>query len=421
MSSKQWKKVADDARRSSGREYGFRQNSYISFKTENGYFFCLYFDTDEVRLTVKPLYADELWWNVINAPECLRKPVSFRGLGQYALPGMVLDSFPLSTGPQDPDISEIADAFKKIFSSASVAIDEFLISHPKAEAFVPDTVSSASDPDGLLYLISLLHLDRDQDAIATIDSMLDGDTPEPAAYKYIRRWMRRDSVMEKFKTFCRRHIFTAPLRRPTTKRIKSQKCQPNFSLRPWYKRVRPGITISVVFTLFILLYSYFSDLHERTIYEMTWRAWTAWILFAAACILILVGIRKLLSKYISPINFFSPFVIPFLLPLLIAVPFGFIALFDGTNRLFASRDVYVVTAVITGEKYKYKNIHFRGPTTYSYYTVVRLRDNDRTLKLSGMSLYDLPQNCKIRISYRKGLFGFDVIDNIYCYPYYIER
>ena len=31
-----------DARRGVSRKYGFRQSSYINFKVEDGYFFCLY-------------------------------------------------------------------------------------------------------------------------------------------------------------------------------------------------------------------------------------------------------------------------------------------------------------------------------------------------------------------------------------------
>lgn len=50
-----------DARRVAGHVYGFRQSSYINFKVEDGYFFCLKFMNYGVRLTVKPVYADDLW------------------------------------------------------------------------------------------------------------------------------------------------------------------------------------------------------------------------------------------------------------------------------------------------------------------------------------------------------------------------
>ena len=52
MNSKEYNKMVADARRSVSRKYGFRQSSYINFKVEGGYYFCLYFHTDEAKLTV---------------------------------------------------------------------------------------------------------------------------------------------------------------------------------------------------------------------------------------------------------------------------------------------------------------------------------------------------------------------------------
>lgn len=69
MNDKEYLKIVADARRSVSRKYGFRQSSYINFKIEEGYFFCLYFLNNEVRLTVKPMYADELWWDIWGASE----------------------------------------------------------------------------------------------------------------------------------------------------------------------------------------------------------------------------------------------------------------------------------------------------------------------------------------------------------------
>ena len=67
MTDKEYQKMIADARRSVSRKYGFRQSSYVNFKVESGYFFCLYFLTGDVRLTVKPMYADDLWWNIWDA------------------------------------------------------------------------------------------------------------------------------------------------------------------------------------------------------------------------------------------------------------------------------------------------------------------------------------------------------------------
>lgn len=86
MNSKEYNKKIADARRNESRKFGFRQSSYINFKVEAGYFFCLYFLTEEARLTVKPMYADELWWDIWNATENKNEPLSLRGTGAYSCP-----------------------------------------------------------------------------------------------------------------------------------------------------------------------------------------------------------------------------------------------------------------------------------------------------------------------------------------------
>ena len=79
MNSKEYNKMVADARRGVSRKFGFRQSSYINFKVEGGYFFCLYFHTNEAKLTVKPMHADELWWDIWDASENKMEPLSLRG------------------------------------------------------------------------------------------------------------------------------------------------------------------------------------------------------------------------------------------------------------------------------------------------------------------------------------------------------
>lgn len=90
MTEKQYQKLVADARRAEGRKYGFRQNTYINFKVEDGYFFCVYFQYGSARLTVKPMYVDDLWWDILGEPENKDKPDSLRGTGEHSLPGQVL-------------------------------------------------------------------------------------------------------------------------------------------------------------------------------------------------------------------------------------------------------------------------------------------------------------------------------------------
>ena len=93
MTDKEYIKIVADVRRSVSRKYGFRQSSYINFKVDGGYFFCLSFLTDEARLTVKPMYADDLWWDIWDASENKKEPISLRGTGAYSLSGQVLATY----------------------------------------------------------------------------------------------------------------------------------------------------------------------------------------------------------------------------------------------------------------------------------------------------------------------------------------
>lgn len=51
-----------------------------------------YFLTGDVRLTVKPMYADDLWWNIWDASDNKNEPLSLRGTGAYSLSGQILTS-----------------------------------------------------------------------------------------------------------------------------------------------------------------------------------------------------------------------------------------------------------------------------------------------------------------------------------------
>ena len=69
MTRKELKKKIADERRRQGRKYGFRQSAYINFKVESGYFFCIYNFSGNFKLTVKPMYADDLWWEIWGAED----------------------------------------------------------------------------------------------------------------------------------------------------------------------------------------------------------------------------------------------------------------------------------------------------------------------------------------------------------------
>ena len=165
MTDKEYQKMIADARRSVSRKYGFRQSSYINFKVEGDYFFCLYFLSDEARLTVKPMYADDLWWNIWDASDNKKEPLSLRGTGAYSLSGQILTSDEITKVTDKEELTDIIDG---MFKNATDAISKFIIAKPNADSFFPDESKMDYDPDRLLYLMTLIHNGKEEDALAII-------------------------------------------------------------------------------------------------------------------------------------------------------------------------------------------------------------------------------------------------------------
>lgn len=198
MTDKEYRKIIADARRSVSRKYGFRQSSYINFKVEGGYFFCLFFLTGEARLTVKPLYADDLWWDIWGATENKKEPLSLRGIGAYTLSGQVLASYEIKN---TTDKSKLENQFEQLFNGATAEITKFIADNPDADTFYPDESKMDHDPDRLLYLMALIHNGKEEEALSIIkearknkhrcifQSGMFSDS-----YTYIRRWCNREQV-----------------------------------------------------------------------------------------------------------------------------------------------------------------------------------------------------------------------------------
>jgi hypothetical protein len=198
MTDKEYRKIIADVRRSVSREYGFRQSSYINFKVDDGYFFCLFFLTGEARLTVKPLYSDDLWWDILDATDNKKEPLSLRGTGAYTLSGQVLATYEIK---DTTDKSKLESQFEQLFNDATAEITKFIADNPDADTFYPDESKMDHDPDRLLYIIALIHNGREEEALSIIkearknkhrcifQSGMFSDS-----YTYIRRWCNREQA-----------------------------------------------------------------------------------------------------------------------------------------------------------------------------------------------------------------------------------
>ena len=207
MSNKALKKTAADIRRNVSREHGFRQSAYINFKVDGDYFFCLYFFANgsafpnEAKLTVKPMYADKLWWEIWDAPECIDTPISLRGTGAYALSGMVLAKYENLIDPKESGDSEMKDLYERIFSQADTEISRFISNNPDADTFYPDETKMDYDPDRLLYLMALIHNKQEDEALSIIEEARSNKHHcvfrsgwNSDSYTYIQRWCNREQA-----------------------------------------------------------------------------------------------------------------------------------------------------------------------------------------------------------------------------------
>lgn len=201
MTDKEYKKILASERRSVSRTYGFRQSSYINFKVEDDYFFCFYFLADEARLTVKPMYADDLWWEIWDASDNKKEPLSLRGTGAYSLSGQVLSSYEIA---KVIDESELTKIIEGVFQNATDVISKFLTANPDANSFFPDESKMNYDPDRLLYLMALIHNGQEKEVLSIIKEARKNkhhcvfrSGMFSDSYTYICRWCKRNNRCHK--------------------------------------------------------------------------------------------------------------------------------------------------------------------------------------------------------------------------------
>lgn len=188
-------------RKNVGREYGFRQSSYINYIVLSGYFFCLsptHFNG--VCLEVKPLYVDDLWWQILGISE-VRMPMSLRGTGALALQAQELASYEAVTSDwRCVDEETLKGVWCRVFGDAFQKIQSFLEKNPEAEFFVPDE-ARIMDRDRLFYLMTLLHRGRLEEVVTILDEakrnghICSNQINSQDSYAYIRQWCEKNGRM----------------------------------------------------------------------------------------------------------------------------------------------------------------------------------------------------------------------------------
>ena len=141
-------------RRIVSKKYGWKQHSFINWKVEGGYYFYLVHLNcyGEATLYVKPLYIDDLWWDIFEMSSNKKAPVSLRGNGTFSLDGVRIlntpDLFDIRTNERgseyelekiqkysDEDIEKIWD---NVFQQFDNEVQRFLKENPDPDSYFPE-------------------------------------------------------------------------------------------------------------------------------------------------------------------------------------------------------------------------------------------------------------------------------------------
>lgn len=166
------RKLSDSARRKVSRNLGFRQSGYINRIVKDGYFFCLqHLGFASVYLEAKPMYADDLWWDIFNLSENKKCPTSLRGIGAFSIHAAQLKEYAfLNECAEENNEEELSKKWQNIFCLAVQDIENFLRNHPNADTFIPNK-NCNYDADKLLYFITLLHNGRKNEVVQAIKEL----------------------------------------------------------------------------------------------------------------------------------------------------------------------------------------------------------------------------------------------------------
>ena len=138
MTKKEFQKINDAARRIVSKKYGWRQNSYFNWKVEDGYIFTLFcYLYGEASLEVKPLYFDDLWWEITGTFRYEKKPpMSLRCNGSAAICAQKIATYNAVEHDTDRYVTEgLEEIWDGVFKKAETNVRQFLKENPDANTF----------------------------------------------------------------------------------------------------------------------------------------------------------------------------------------------------------------------------------------------------------------------------------------------
>lgn len=183
-----FKKRKNLLKKSISKKYGWNQRNDVNWRIESGYYFdilhidswCYQPSLHKVYLHVKPLYIDDLWWDIFEIPENKKEPMSLRGTGTFSISGIELMEESLfeelyESGieaiTQYPD-EDIENIWNNIFQKIETEISRFLKENPDPNLYIPEENALNQGRAYKLYaLLTHIHLRNKEQALKMIPEL----------------------------------------------------------------------------------------------------------------------------------------------------------------------------------------------------------------------------------------------------------
>ncbi len=186
-------KVSNKCRKQVAKGFGWKQNDYLNWRIDSGYYFSLcHLVLEQVELSVKPYFIDDLWWDIFEVPENKQAPKGLRGNGAFAVPNVHLKEYVVFETGMIPVYTEddVVARWESTFNTIEADIAHFLSENPNPDSFCP-----SGRTNRLYDLMMDIHsgnLDQAQAKIELsktnhVGSFFQG--PKGYDYEYIERWL----------------------------------------------------------------------------------------------------------------------------------------------------------------------------------------------------------------------------------------
>ena len=131
-------KVSNKCRKQVAKNFGWKQSGYLNWRIDSGYYFSLcHLVLEQVELSVKPYFIDDLWWDIFEMPENKQAPKSLRGNGAFAVSDVKLKEYAVFDTAKIPVYTEddVIARWESTFSTVEADIAHFLSENPNPDSF----------------------------------------------------------------------------------------------------------------------------------------------------------------------------------------------------------------------------------------------------------------------------------------------